>query len=155
MITDLPEMPCRELVELITDYLEDRLSPTDRARFEAHLAECVACRTYLEQFRQTTRVLGHLPEESLSPRARNALLDAFLASAPVARGADDTEEEMDALQAALGRLGEGQRRCLVLFYLEGHSYAEVARQSGYALNEVKSHIQNGKRSLRMLLRPSP
>ena len=57
-------MPCRELVELVTDYLEDRLSPIDRARFEAHLTECEACRTYLEQFRQTIRVLGRLPEES-------------------------------------------------------------------------------------------
>ena len=74
---DLPEMPCRELVELVTDYLEDRLSPIDRARFEAHLAECEACRTYLEQFRQTIRVLGRLPEESLSPEAREALLTAF------------------------------------------------------------------------------
>ena len=74
---DLPEMPCRELVELVTDYLEDRLSPIDRAGFEAHLAECEACRTYLEQFRQTIRVLGRLPEESLSPEAREALLTAF------------------------------------------------------------------------------
>jgi anti-sigma factor RsiW len=74
---DLPEMPCRELVEVITDYLEDHLSPVDRARFEAHLAECEACRTYLEQFRQTIRVLGRLPEDSLSSEARNALLDAF------------------------------------------------------------------------------
>jgi anti-sigma factor RsiW len=74
---DLPEMPCRELVELVTDYLEDRLSPVDRARFEAHLAACEACRTYLEQFRQTIRVLGRLPEESLSPAARTALLTAF------------------------------------------------------------------------------
>ena len=74
---DLPEMPCRELVELITDYLEDRLSPVDRARFEAHLVECEACRTYLDQFRQTIRVLGRLPEESLSPVARTALLVAF------------------------------------------------------------------------------
>ena len=73
---DLPEMPCRELVEIITDYLEDRLSAVDRARFEAHLAECEACRTYLEQFRQTIRALGR-PEESLSSEARNALLDAF------------------------------------------------------------------------------
>jgi anti-sigma factor RsiW len=74
---DLPEMPCRELVELVTEYLEDRLPPIDRARFEAHLADCAACRTYLEQFRQTIRVLGRLPEESLSPEARHALLDAF------------------------------------------------------------------------------
>jgi anti-sigma factor RsiW len=70
-------MPCRDLVELITDYLEDRLSPIDRARFEAHLAECEACRTYLDQFRQTIRALGRLPEESLSPEARDTLLTAF------------------------------------------------------------------------------
>jgi predicted anti-sigma-YlaC factor YlaD len=75
--TDLPEMPCRELVELVTDYLEERLSPVDLARFDAHLAECEACWTYLEQFRQTVRVLGRLPEESLSPEAREALLTAF------------------------------------------------------------------------------
>jgi anti-sigma factor RsiW len=73
----LPELPCRELVELITDYLEDRLSPVDRRRFEAHLATCDACRTYMEQFRQTIRVLGRLPEESLSSEARTALLAAF------------------------------------------------------------------------------
>jgi anti-sigma factor RsiW len=73
----LPEMPCRELVEVITDYLEDRLSPDDRVRFEIHLAECEACRTYVDQFRQTVRVLGRLPEESLSDDARKALLAAF------------------------------------------------------------------------------
>lgn len=74
---NLPEMPCRELVELITDYLEERLSPRERARFEAHLAECEACRTYLAQFRQTVRALGHLPEESLSSAAKDALTAAF------------------------------------------------------------------------------
>jgi anti-sigma factor RsiW len=74
---DLPEMPCRELVELITDYLENRLAPRDRARFETHVAECEACRTYLDQFRQTIRALGRLPEESLSADAKHALLAAF------------------------------------------------------------------------------
>ena len=74
---DLPEMPCRELVEVVTDYLEDRLSPRDRARFEAHLAECEYCETYLEQMWQTIRALGRLPEESLSVEARNVLLTAF------------------------------------------------------------------------------
>ena len=74
---NLPEMPCRELVEVVTDYLEDRLSAMDRARFEAHLSQCEVCRMYLEQFRQTIRALGRLPEESLSPEARAALLDAF------------------------------------------------------------------------------
>lgn len=76
-VHDLPEMPCRELVELVTEYLEDRLSPVDRARFEAHLAACDACRAFLDQFRQTIRALGRLPEASLSPEARAALLAAF------------------------------------------------------------------------------
>jgi anti-sigma factor RsiW len=73
----LAEMPCNELVELVTEYLEGRLSPRDRARFEAHLDACEACRSYLEQFRQTITALGRLPEESLSPEARRALLQAF------------------------------------------------------------------------------
>ena len=77
MTHNLIEMPCRELVELVTDYLEDRLSPRDRLRFEAHLADCEHCTTYLEQMRQTIRALGKLPEESLSPEVRGALLAAF------------------------------------------------------------------------------
>ena len=75
--TPLPEMPCQELVELVTDYLEDRLAPVDRTRFEAHLVECEYCAAYLEQMRQTIRTLGRLPEESLTPAARDALLVAF------------------------------------------------------------------------------
>ena len=74
---DLPEMPCRELVELVTDYLENRLSDFDRARFDAHLAECEYCETYLEQMRQTIGALGRLPEEALSVDARDTLLAAF------------------------------------------------------------------------------
>jgi anti-sigma factor RsiW len=49
--TTHPEMACRELVELVTDYLEDRLSLRDRARFEAHLSDCEYCATYVEQMR--------------------------------------------------------------------------------------------------------
>jgi anti-sigma factor RsiW len=70
-------MPCRELVELVTDYFEDRLAPADRARFVAHLAECEYCEAYLEQLRQTMRTLGRLPEDSLSPEAFDALRAAF------------------------------------------------------------------------------
>jgi anti-sigma factor RsiW len=77
MAIDLPEMPCRELVELVTEYLENRLPQVDRVRFEAHLAECDYCETYLEQMRQTIRVLGRLPEKSLSTEARDAMLAAF------------------------------------------------------------------------------
>jgi anti-sigma factor RsiW len=73
----LTELPCQELIELVTEYLEDRLSATDRARFEVHIADCRYCATYLEQMRQTIRTLGRIPEESLSEQARRELLDAF------------------------------------------------------------------------------
>jgi RNA polymerase sigma-70 factor (ECF subfamily) len=83
--------------------------------------------------------------------ASEDLLDSVLASASFTDDGDEADRLTQALPAALARLGEGQRRCLELFYLEGHSYAEVAGQSGYSLNEVKSHIQNGKRNLRNFL----
>jgi anti-sigma factor RsiW len=75
----MPELTCRELVELVTDYLEDRLSPEARTRFESHLAICDGCQAYLDQMRQTIQTLGRLPEESLSPQARETMLEAFRA----------------------------------------------------------------------------
>jgi RNA polymerase sigma-70 factor (ECF subfamily) len=83
--------------------------------------------------------------------ASEELLESLLASAPAPDKDAESEREMDALTTALAQLREGQRKCIELFYLQGHSYAEVARRSGYSANEVKSHIQNGKRSLRILL----
>ncbi len=70
-------MTCRELVELVTDYLEGAMAPDDRARFEQHLALCPGCGTYLEQMRRTIALVGRLAEESISPRAWNELLRAF------------------------------------------------------------------------------
>ena len=71
------DLPCQELVELVTDYLEGRLPEPERVRLEAHLALCSGCRTYLEQMRQTVRALGRLREELLEPEARERLLAAF------------------------------------------------------------------------------
>jgi len=71
------ELSCRELVELVTDYLENVLSPAERVRFEEHLIACPGCQTYLEQMRQTIDVLGRVTEESLEPAARDKLLDLF------------------------------------------------------------------------------
>ena len=71
------ELSCRELVELITKYLEGTLPAADRRRFEEHLAHCPGCETYLEQIRVTLRLLGRLAEESLPPRMKGELLRAF------------------------------------------------------------------------------
>jgi len=77
MSVDPYEMPCKELVEVITDYLEDRLPPFDQERFEKHLAICEACVLYLNQIRQTIRALGKLTEENFPPEAKEKLLEAF------------------------------------------------------------------------------
>jgi len=71
------DLPCQELVELVTDYLEGRLPPLERLRFEAHLAQCGGCRTYLEQMRQTIRALGRLTEDSIEAQAKERLLSVF------------------------------------------------------------------------------
>ena len=70
-------LTCRELVELVTDYLEDALDPAERARFEDHLDGCAGCRAYLGQMRGTIWIAGHLCERTASPATMDALLDAF------------------------------------------------------------------------------
>lgn len=75
---DLPlDLSCRELVELVTEYLEGRLSVEDRTRFELHLGYCAPCRNYLQQMRQVLAATGKLSEESMTPGARDSLLAAF------------------------------------------------------------------------------
>jgi anti-sigma factor RsiW len=75
MIAD--EVACQELVELITDYLEGTLPPDERARFDAHLAECPGCRTYLAQIWQTIRTLQRLDDDRLSARTKEDLLRLY------------------------------------------------------------------------------
>lgn len=70
-------LTCKELVELVTEYLERRLSRDDRTRFEMHLCFCDSCRTYLDQMRAVLEASGSLSEESIDPGARDALLAAF------------------------------------------------------------------------------
>ena len=72
-----PAIVCRDVVELVTNYLEDRLPRADRDRFETHLGACPPCSRYLEQFRQTISATGKLREQDLAPDAREALLTAF------------------------------------------------------------------------------
>jgi anti-sigma factor RsiW len=70
-------LACRELVELVTEYLDGSLSRRDRARFDAHIAGCPNCTAYLEQFRETVRLTGTLRVEDVEPAAREDLLEAF------------------------------------------------------------------------------
>jgi anti-sigma factor RsiW len=68
---------CREVVEVVTDYLEGALSDEDRARMEAHLELCPPCVLYVEQIRTTRRLAAEAEAELAQRPDREALLAAF------------------------------------------------------------------------------
>jgi anti-sigma factor RsiW len=68
---------CEHVVELVTDYFENALSPDERERFERHIDACPPCGTYLEQMHRTIELFGRIPQESVSPDAMRVLVDAF------------------------------------------------------------------------------
>ena len=61
------------------------------------------------------------------------------------------EAGLRSLEEAIGLLNNDQQQCVELFYLQEKSYKQITETTGYTLNEVKSHIQNGRRNLRLLL----
>ncbi len=71
------ELTCKELVELVTDYLEGTLAEDLRLRMEDHLSQCDGCTNYLEQMRQTIRLTERVREESLTSQQRDDLLRLF------------------------------------------------------------------------------
>ena len=71
------ELACQEVVELISDYLEDALSTRDRRRLEHHLAGCPHCTAYLAQMRETLRLAGTLKPEDLTPEMTEEFSEIF------------------------------------------------------------------------------
>ncbi|MEO8150045.1 MAG: sigma-70 family RNA polymerase sigma factor [Bacteroidia bacterium] len=63
----------------------------------------------------------------------------------------EKEQKLSSLEVAMTYLNEQQQKCIQLFYLREKSYEEVAVETGYTMNEVKSFIQNGKRNLKIIM----
>jgi len=69
---------CRELVELVTDYLDGALAPADVQRLQEHIRVCGPCAEYIEQVRSTARMAAEAAAAELDLRPdRDALLAAF------------------------------------------------------------------------------
>ncbi len=62
----------------------------------------------------------------------------------------EKEEALQMMETALQELNEEQKLCVTLFYLEKKSYQEIRDSTGFSMMQVKSHIQNGKRNLKLL-----
>ncbi|MBS2025639.1 MAG: zf-HC2 domain-containing protein [Deltaproteobacteria bacterium] len=72
------ELTCVELVALVTEYLEEALTPAERERFEHHLVYCVGCIEYLQQIRDAMKLAGAAkPAEVLTQEAEDKLLSMF------------------------------------------------------------------------------
>ena len=70
---------CREVVEIVTAYLEGALTPEDTVRMEEHLKLCGPCAAYVEQIRTTARLAAVATAELELRPDRAALLRAFQA----------------------------------------------------------------------------
>jgi anti-sigma factor RsiW len=70
-------MNCRQIVELMTDYIEGALSESDRRRFESHLSGCDGCTAYLEELRTTIRLAARVADQPISPDLEAELVQAF------------------------------------------------------------------------------
>ena len=76
-MADGTAISCQEVVEVVTGYLEGKLTPEEVAVFEAHLELCDGCRWYLEQMRITIATVGRIEEADVPPELRSTLLAAF------------------------------------------------------------------------------
>jgi RNA polymerase sigma-70 factor, ECF subfamily len=86
---------------------------------------------------------------------RNAT-DDFMQSEPFVHPEEEQPwerrtETQAALSACIAALNEEQQRCIRLFYLDGYTYKEVAAAVQLELGRVRSHIQNGRRNLKICM----
>jgi len=76
-MADGTAISCQEVVEVITDYLEGKLSPDEAAILEAHFAICDGCQFYLDQMRITIATVGRVADEEVPAELRDTVLAAF------------------------------------------------------------------------------
>ncbi len=74
---DAEGLTCRDLVELVTEYLEGTMPDEARERFERHLAFCAECDIYLDQMKHTIAATGALAGDEIDPEALDRLMAAF------------------------------------------------------------------------------
>jgi predicted anti-sigma-YlaC factor YlaD len=72
------DVACKDVVELLTDYLEGALPSDLRRRIDEHLGACDGCTNALEQMRETIRLTGGLTDDRVPPAEREAVREAFM-----------------------------------------------------------------------------
>ena len=86
--------------------------------------------------KMTVEVKDNIPSEAIEGDKESLLVN---------------EKTYEYMSEALKELNADQQLCVTLFYMEKKSYQQIAAQTGYNMMQVKSHIQNGKRNMRILI----
>lgn len=137
-------------------YLNDEESAQDAVMqiFEELVEK--AKRHEITQFRGWLYVLARnhcLMQLRSSKKAEHISLDEFMENSFILHpdDAETSEETVQALEKCMEKLTAAQKQSVSLFFYDEKCYKEIAEQTGYTLNEVKSYIQNGKRNLKNCL----
>lgn len=70
-------LTCQEVVELVSDYLEDTLPTSQRARFEHHLQRCAPCVGYVDQIRTTVALMRSSAPDTVDPATTDHLIALY------------------------------------------------------------------------------
>ena len=95
----------------------------------------------LMKLRDKNRFSGEINEKTMATPAEPENKNSYL----------EKDKALDSLALALQQLSNEQQQCVTLFYLQKKSYQEISDQSGFTIMQVKSHIQNGKRNLKLII----
>lgn len=71
------EVQCREVVDVLTDYLEGALPADQRAALEQHLLTCEGCTSYVDQMRTSIGLTGRLQQEDVPAAVMDKVLQMF------------------------------------------------------------------------------
>jgi RNA polymerase sigma-70 factor (ECF subfamily) len=83
--------------------------------------------------------------EEISPSLMESDAQSHQESGP------EMETNLSKLERCIEQLGNEQKQCVQLFYLQQKCYKEITESTGFDMNKVKSHIQNGKRNLKICM----
>lgn len=112
----------------------------------------------IQQFRSWLYVLARnhcLMQLRSSKKIATVERDDFMEFNPVLHPDDDNRESaLNALEKCMEKLTSAQKQSVDLFYLKQKCYKDIADETGFSMNEVKSYIQNGKRNLKICLERS-
>jgi RNA polymerase sigma-70 factor, ECF subfamily len=135
----------KDAVMEIFEGLMDSLSEYEIANFKSWLYSVTRNHCLMKLRKMKTVIMN---AEIISGKIKDEIMES---DDSLHQGEEIESFKPDDLGPVLKTLKEPQRRCIELVYLEEKSYQEVCEITGYTMNEVKSHVQNGKRNLKIRL----